>query len=88
MSLSLLLLSRAAEPPPPDFFLFFDAVEPLLTLAAAELGPSFPDLLLLELLVGPLCEDVGVGAWEGVVCAEDGAGESYSFKIVSFSLDT
>lgn len=44
--------------------------------------PSPPDLVLL--LLGPalavplllLWLDVGVGAWEGVVCADEGAGES------------
>lgn len=67
-----------ADPdPPPLFFLFLD-------------DPPFEpsDLVLVPLLLplfsvdeGPPCDDVGVGACEGVVCADDGAGESYTITI-------
>jgi hypothetical protein len=66
-------------PPPFAFFLFFDdddEDEDPFTLAAAEDVPSpfgFP--------FDPLYVDVGVGACEGVVCTDDGAGESYNWLV-------
>lgn len=45
-----------------------------LTLPAGAESP----LLLFEGTLGPGVE-VGVAAWEGVVCADEGPGESYSF---------
>lgn len=60
--------------PPPLFFLFFDdpPFEP------SDFVPVPLPLPLLKADERPPCDDVGVGACEGVVCADDGAGESYS----------
>lgn len=76
-SSSILLLFF--DPPPPDFFLlFFDEEDVFLT-------PSLLD-------AGPLYDDEGVAAWEGVVWEEDGAGESYyintNINIILLSIET
>lgn len=55
-----------------DFFLFFDDELPFTLPAAEDVSPPFPGFP-----VDPLYVEVGVGACDGVVCAE-GAGESYT----------
>lgn len=73
-SSSLVATGVDADPDPtPLFFLFFD--DPPFEPSDLVLVP-FP-LPLFSVNEGPPCEDVGVGACEGVVCADDGAGESY-----------
>ena len=60
--------------PPVAFFLFFDEpLEPFIPLAEieADSGSIFMDIPF------PPVVDVGVAAWEGVVCTEEGPGESY-----------
>jgi len=70
-------LDTAAE----DFFLFLDIPPPPEPPAfEVPLGVEVP-LVLVPLVppsVGPLfVDDVGVGAWDGVVWADEGPGESY-----------
>lgn len=61
--------------PPVVFFLFFD--EPFALFIALETAPdmSIPPLFI-DILFPPVV-DVGVAACEGVVCTDEGPGESW-----------
>jgi hypothetical protein len=57
--------------PPLDFFLFFEETDAFFADPDAS-----PPLLFVEGALPPAM-DVGVAACDGVVCAEEGPGESY-----------